>query len=537
MHKKSSSMKPVIAIQMVARSILWSLIFSFEIVAIDITRRMPPTYLYYVATIVMTSLLFIVITLRFDDSGLVRDLRELCLFDVLTQFAGLTIHFSHFPTPIYWALCYIVLILKFMRLLWVARNTDGSALVSWPVFGLVGLYTKARGNITASGASPQQNVYAYAGMATIVTIVSLIYATGMMIGPFIPVMAFVVIWLIMTFYKRIMIYLESQYAQQLATEKALAVAEATATTNAALAASAIELSAKNDELEESNRQRDLLVADLAKRNEILRDASHDLAQPLFWLTSCARQQTLATNEVEREACSLELIEAADEFGRKLDDTIHNAKITTKLEAPNIRAISAQRLSNRVWSHYLYDVQEKGLRLIIYNANSYIVSGDGKVRPDTALIRAALNFEIMTDEEIIWRILSNLIINALRNTAEGRIYVAFRKRKNGCWIEVRDTGGGIEGADGPDGATNFNTLAYNVRERQRTAPSGGGHGLGVNNIKQLCAVIGTRMELYSRVGRGSVFRFVVPVAKHDASAGESILKFNTTQKSQRAREIE
>ncbi len=197
-------MNPTIAIQIIARSILWSFVFSFEIVANDVLKKIPPTYLYYVATIVMTTILFIA-TLRFSDSALVRDIRELCFYDVLVQCLGLTIHFTTLPASIFWALCSIVMILKFGRLLWMAKNLDKNTFTSWPVFGLVGLYAKGQGYGEQSGASKQQDAFAYAFMAAIIAGTSLVYIAGLEMAPM-SFWALIAVCLIAGFYKRIITY-------------------------------------------------------------------------------------------------------------------------------------------------------------------------------------------------------------------------------------------------------------------------------------------------------------------------------------------
>jgi signal transduction histidine kinase len=525
-------MKPVIAIQMVARSILWSLVFSFEIVLSEVAKHIPPTYLYYVAQIVMAVILFL-ITLRLGESTLVRDMRELCFYDVVVQCIGLGIHFTTCPVSVYWALCYIILILKFVRLMWMCRSADGSVLVSWPVFGVLGLYAKAREHVTASHASPQQDEYAYAGIVVTIGIVSLIYVAGLMIGPFKPVMALVAVCLIAVFYKRIITYLEEQEENRIAAAEAIAVAKATVVLNAELTAKNAELSeanrqrdvmladlaSKNAELQQLNEERALMVADFATRNALLRDASHDLAHPLFWMQFCGQQQVQAQDHDTRLALSVQFLDAMAHFRGILNDTIHNAKITTKLEPLTIRAISANAVTIWLWDQYQLAFADIGVEFSLYKANQRILQADGTVVPDLDEERVALAFSVATDVKTFKRILANLIMNALRHTAQGHVLIALRKRSNAtCWIEVRDTGSGIPGADGPDWAANFVNLAQNVRNGSMRSQDAASHGLGINNVKNLCATLGTTMQLYSKVGWGSIFRFVLPLADADLASG-------------------
>src|SRR5206468_1265883 len=59
----------------------------------------------------------------------------------------------------------------------------------------------------------------------------------------------------------------------------------------------------------------------------------------------------------------------------------------------------------------------------------------RIRPCDAIVE--------TDEVLLYRILANLVENALRYTAKGGVLIACRKRKHGLSIEVWDTGIAIE----------------------------------------------------------------------------------------------
>ncbi|MEN9866896.1 MAG: putative virulence regulator protein, partial [Pseudomonadota bacterium] len=316
--------------------------------------------------------------------------------------------------------------------------------------------------------------------------------------------AFVVMIVILLYFKKVCNYIYLQNIIHF--ENEMSLAKAGRQKEEMLA----ELASKNTELQAANEQREDMLVDLAKRNEILRDASHDLAQPLMGISYFARQLTQAQTEHEQEDYAQKLISSVDGLGHLIDDTIHNAKITTKLEAPTLELVSVEYLADRLWAQFLNAAHDKGIGFNLYKGTLSVFI-DPK-RPERGT-RPALDFGIMTDEDIFWRIISNLIINAINNTEEGRILVAFRHRKNQCWVEVHDTGSGIANADGPDKAANFIAFAESIKTRYGTFKKGGGHGLGVNNVRQLCSAIGTQMELYSRPGRGSVFSFKVPLATY------------------------
>jgi signal transduction histidine kinase len=108
-----------------------------------------------------------------------------------------------------------------------------------------------------------------------------------------------------------------------------------------------------------------------------------------------------------------------------------------------------------------------------------------------------------------RILSNLISNALRYTETGSVLVAARKKRNHICFEVWDTGLGIETPALDKIFKEFyKVISVDVNNE--------GLGLGLSIVKQLCARIeGADITVKSRPGRGSVFKFTMPISKFNA----------------------
>jgi signal transduction histidine kinase len=513
-------MKPIIAIQIIARALLWIFIFSAEVAARKILDYAPLTHLFFVSAIAITVVSFI-LTFRLGENELIWDIRELCFYDIIVQCVGLFLYFYWYWPALHIALCYTVIMLKFSRLLWPTRNDDGDILTGWPIFGPVGYlrtHLHSANNIPPQIPSRKQNIIAYIFLMGSFPFLYLLRTTGITMP--LPFWAAMALCLLIPFYKPFITYLEEQYAQHIATEVALAAAETTAKTNAALAASALELAAKNAELIEANRERDILLAELAKRNEILRDASHDLNTPIFWIESCAKGYISSKGEKPEDAAALPLMDSISHLRGALFNTIENAKLATQIGGPKITAIPVNVLAANLRLRNNLAAELKGIRFDVYRRIN-IVTENGDVVRDGIEPYAPLDFSIATVDDILIRILGNLITNAMRHTTEGGIQVAFRKRHDRtCWIEVRDSGSGIMGADGPDWEANFLTVADNIKQGKAGAKDSVSHGLGINNVKNLCAMLGTPMMLYSRIGHGSIFRFVVPLADEALMSAES-----------------
>jgi len=96
-------------------------------------------------------------------------------------------------------------------------------------------------------------------------------------------------------------------------------------------------------------------------------------------------------------------------------------------------------------------------------------------------------------------------NALRYTREGGILLACRQRSGHLQIEVWDTGIGIPADRLEDIFVEF----HRIDPVSDDAP--GGVGLGLAIVRQTAHLLDHRIQVCSRVGHGSMFAIMVPLA--------------------------
>lgn len=113
--------------------------------------------------------------------------------------------------------------------------------------------------------------------------------------------------------------------------------------------------------------------------------------------------------------------------------------------------------------------------------------------------------VLTDLRLISRILRNLLSNACRYTTQGGILLAARRRGGRLSIEVWDTGRGIA-ADCLESIF----LEFNQLDVGRAADRKG-VGLGLAIVERIAHILGYRVKVRSRPGRGSVFSIEVPLS--------------------------
>ena len=127
-------------------------------------------------------------------------------------------------------------------------------------------------------------------------------------------------------------------------------------------------------------------------------------------------------------------------------------------------------------------------------------------PDTVSMtwnKPNMNVTLITDENRLTQVFSNLISNALKHTSQGSISYGYRLINDGQDVEfyVSDTGSGIAAEDLPH---IFKTYVSKDAETMQN-----GYGLGLPLSKIIVEKMGGTISVQSELGKGSTFRFVLP----------------------------
>jgi signal transduction histidine kinase/CheY-like chemotaxis protein len=214
------------------------------------------------------------------------------------------------------------------------------------------------------------------------------------------------------------------------------------------------------------------------KSQLLAAASHDLRQPLhalgLYIAALAeRAQEQAwrplVSSMERAVAALE-----GQFEQLLDLSRLEAGALTPVRARVALAPLFTRIADELRPHA--DHRNIALRV----ANTRLA-----VRSDPALLE---------------RIVRNLVANAIRYTEHGGVLLGARRVAGCVAIDVVDTGVGIP----PPLQSRIFEEFYQVRDRQ-TSRAHGGLGLGLAIVRRLSTLLEHRIDVASRVGRGSRFR--------------------------------
>jgi two-component system, sensor histidine kinase len=235
------------------------------------------------------------------------------------------------------------------------------------------------------------------------------------------------------------------------------------------------------------------------KSQFLAAASHDLRQPvqalgLFTATlqAMARREQLSGQELAPIASRLQL--ALQGLGRLLNGLFDLSGLENGTVTVAPRPVAIGPLLAELQSAFAGPALSKGL--------------DFKVLQPRELW-------LHTDPAILSRVLSNLVANALRYTAQGRIVIGCRRRAGGMVeIQVHDTGIGIAPEEQARIFTDFYQVADVDRDRER------GMGLGLAIAQRSAQLLGGAIRVHSAPGRGSMFSVVLPLAQGPAAHEEA-----------------
>lgn len=137
----------------------------------------------------------------------------------------------------------------------------------------------------------------------------------------------------------------------------------------------------------------------------------------------------------------------------------------------------------------------------------------------------MSVTLITDPNRLTQVLSNLINNALKHTAQGSITYGYRLIGDGQEVEfhVTDTGTGIAEEDLDK---IFQTYVSKDAETLNN-----GHGLGLPLSKIIVEKLGGKMSVLSTLGKGTTFKFTLPF---EGSVGGKTKKATTTSGSRTLR---
>ncbi|WP_342120641.1 sensor histidine kinase [Pseudoduganella sp. OTU4001] len=228
--------------------------------------------------------------------------------------------------------------------------------------------------------------------------------------------------------------------------------------------------AETEQLLQAEQAKSLALAQAEQHKLKLASASHDISQPLASL----RYAMAALSQQHEHKPIADHIDNTLNYAQTL---LKDLIVQCRQEATGPETIRLDELMAQLQQEFAPSAAAKGLRLRV-------------CRPDLALAGSGL---------LLYRILNNLLANAIRYTPQGQVLLGARRRPGGIELQVWDTGPGIPPA----------TQAALLEPFSQGQTGGAGFGLGLFIVRNLCQQCGYQLRIVSRPGRGSGFLVFIP----------------------------
>ena len=221
------------------------------------------------------------------------------------------------------------------------------------------------------------------------------------------------------------------------------------------------------------------------KSDFIATASHELRTPL---TSVQMGVYLLLERAAGELTDkqVEVLSACREDCERLDKLMRDLLDLSRIEAgeskPSLAFVKTRDLIDDAIEELRPQVESKGL--------------DFKVDAPITLPT------VRVDRTQVERVLTNLVVNAIRYTQQGEIRISAQPRGNAVAVSVSDTGSGIPQEYLPHIFDKF---------VQVPGATTGGAGLGLAISRLIVEAHGGQISVQSERGKGSTFTFTLPVA--------------------------
>ncbi len=245
-------------------------------------------------------------------------------------------------------------------------------------------------------------------------------------------------------------------------------------------------------------------ANLAK-TKFLAGASHDLRQPLHAMALYTQMLEKSIDKGNSDLVITNIRTSLKNLDTLVEDIVEVSRLEAGVIEPAITTVSLQSCFDRLSKEFTVLVQEKKLQI--------------RIVPSSIWVRS--------DPDMLFRILQNLLGNAVKYTDRGKVLMGCRRRSDDqVTIQVWDTGVGIPTEERDRIFNEFTQLDRNNSHST-------GIGLGLSIAKGLADLMEHTLHITTSSKRGSCFSIELP-SEHpsmpvlDEKTGtidESLVEFN------------
>ncbi len=218
------------------------------------------------------------------------------------------------------------------------------------------------------------------------------------------------------------------------------------------------------------------------RTEFLGNVSHELRTPIFGIQGYL--ETLLSGAINDKTVNKKFLVKASRHASNLNNLLNDLIDISMIESGQMRMsfryFNIREYLEAIVNDLKHLADEKQIEITI-----------GEIKP---------KLQVFGDKVRLRQVMVNLISNAVKYTDEGGVKVYVEEEDNEARIVVEDTGIGISESD----LSRIFERFYRVdKDRSRSV---GGTGLGLAIVKHILEAHTTKIEVESKLGRGSKFSF-------------------------------
>ncbi len=220
-----------------------------------------------------------------------------------------------------------------------------------------------------------------------------------------------------------------------------------------------------------------------RRRELTSDLAHELRTPITVIHGYLEMLNNGRIAFHPDIGS-QMIQETDRIQRLVNNVLELSKLEAGYLPLHLQALQPSPLLNRVATTFEAECLKANCRLQLHYSSTLPT--------------------VFVDPDRLTQILVNLIHNAITYSPQGTVTLCAWENAAMLWIAVSDTGIGIATKDLPHIFERF------WRTDQSRALKMGSPGIGLAIAKRLVELQGGHLEVESELGKGSCFRFSMPL---------------------------
>lgn len=227
------------------------------------------------------------------------------------------------------------------------------------------------------------------------------------------------------------------------------------------------------------------------KSNIINNVSHELRTPLASILGYAEVLRDEAEDEQQRTFAGRITRGGERLQKTLRSVLEMAKLEDGEQALDREAVDAGAVVEEVVHAFRPEAEEKALALRV------------ETPPTSTHARA--------DRNALYRVVSNLVSNAVKFTEEGHVIVRVRPSEEVVHVGVEDTGAGI------DEAFQEHLFEEFRQESEGLSREHEGAGLGLAIVERLAEAMDGTVAVESRKGEGSTFVVSLPRAETPAAA--------------------